>query len=261
MNNILYISNIEVPYRNEFFNQISENVNLTVLYDRKKTSNRDEKWAKSVKPRYEVEYLSGINVNNEYTFDLKIIKYIFSKKYKKIIIGCCNSPSQMLAIILMKIFRKEYILNLDGEYFLDGNTLKKIIKRFFVKGAQQYLIAGEKCAENLSKYIPKEKIFPYYFSSLTKKEVKNNSNNINKNINNKILVVGQYLDYKGLDIALECAKYNQLIQYRFIGSGKNSKALKDKVNDLKLNNVEVIPFLEKDKLYKEYQECFCMLLP
>ena len=42
---ILYISNIEVPYRVSFFNEFAKHCDLTVLYERKKSDNRDENWA------------------------------------------------------------------------------------------------------------------------------------------------------------------------------------------------------------------------
>ena len=65
----------------------------------------------------------------------------------------------------------------------------------------------------------------------------------------------------GLDIALECAKLDQSIKYKLVGSGKRSNLLKEKVEELNLKNVEIIPFLNKEDLYKEYQECMCLLLP
>lgn len=260
MNKILYVSNIEVPYRSEFFNQLSKKVDLTVLYERKKSSNRDSKWTSSVKSNYKVKYLKGINVKNEYNFDLGIFKHIFSKNYDSIIIGCYNSPIQMLAIIIMKLFQKKYILNLDGEYFFDGKGIKNKIKRFFIKGASEYLVAGDKAGEILSKYVPIEKVHSYYFSSLTKKELEENVKHMNENINDKVIVIGQYFDYKGLDIAMEIAKLDQTISYRFIGSGKRSKLLEKKVNEMNLKNIEIIPFLSKKELYKEYQECRCLLL-
>ena len=111
------------------------------------------------------------------------------------------------------------------------------------------------------KVVPKEKVHPYYFSSLTEKEINENSKHINQNINNTILVVGQYFDYKGLDIALESAKLDQSIKYKFVGSGKRSNLLKEKAEELNLKNVEIIPFLNKEELYKEYQESMCLLLP
>lgn len=261
MKNVLYISNIEVPYRSEFFNQLSKKVNLTVLYERRKSSNRDENWTNSVKSNYRIEYLKGIKIKNEYSFDFKILKYIFSEQYDKIIIGCYNSPSQILAILMMRLLKKKYILNLDGEYFLDGNNFKRKIKRFLIKGAQEYLIAGEKAGENLSKYVPKERVHPYYFSSLTNKDIQENSKNSNKNINDKILVVGQFFNYKGLDIALDVAKKMPEKKFEFVGMGNRSQLFRDLVKKLEINNVEIIPFLSKDELEQEYINCKMLVLP
>lgn len=261
MKKVLYISNIEVPYRSEFFNQLSKKVDLTVLYERKKSSNRDEDWTNSVKQNYKIEYLKGIKIKNEYTFDFKILKYIFDRQYDKIIIGCYNSPSQILAILMMRLFNKNYILNLDGEYFLDGHELKQEIKRFLIKGAQEYLIAGKKSGDNISKYVSKEHVHPYYFSSLTKEDIENNRKKQNKNITNKILVVGQFFDYKGLDIALNVAKNMPEKNFEFVGMGNRSQSFKDLVKKLEINNVEIIPFLQKDKLNQEYRTCKMLVLP
>ena len=101
----------------------------------------------------------------------------------------------------------------------------------------------------------------YHFSSLTDYELKTNKKMTNKNLNNTVLVIGQYLDYKGLDVALEVTKLDSNIRYKFIGSGGRSNILESKVRNLNLSNVEVIPFLRKEDLYKEYQQCKCVLLP
>ncbi len=261
MKKLLYVSNIEVPYRTEYFNQLSKKLNLTVLYERKKSSNRNANWTESIKSKYSIKYLKGIKVNKEYTFDFRIIKYAFSKEYDDIIFGCYNSPSQILAILLMRLFRKKYILNLDGEYFFNGNGIKDRIKRFLIKGAKKYFIAGDNTKINLAKYVEKEKIYSYHFSSLTNDEIKINNKNTNENKNNMILVVGQFFEYKGLDVALKCAKLDQSIKYKFIGSGSRSNLLEEKVKEMNLDNVEIIPFLQKQELYNEYRNCKCLLLP
>lgn len=258
---VLYVSNIEVPYRAEFFNQLSKKLDLTVLYERKKSSNRDEKWANSVRSNYKIEYLKGLKIKNEYSIDLRILKYVFYKKYDKVIIGCYNSPSQILAMLIMRLFKRNYILNLDGEYFLDGNNFKQRLKRFLIRGAQDYLIAGKKSGANLSKFIPKEKVHPYYFSSLTDKELEKNAKNINQNINNKILVIGQYFDYKGLDIALRVAKNMPDKIFKFVGMGNRSDLFKKAVTEIGAKNVEVIPFLTKERLEYEYKSCKMLVLP
>ncbi len=261
MKKVLYISNIEVPYRTEFFNQLSQKCDLTVLYERKNSANRNSSWTSSVKAKYNIKYLRGIKIKNEFSFGIGIIKYIFSRNFDKIIFGCFNSPTQLLAMLLLRLFKKEYILNIDGDYFVDGTSFKKKIKRLLLKGATKYLVAGKSVKEKLSKHIDESIIIPYYFSSLSHDEIIKNSKRINENKNNKVIVVGQYFDYKGLDVALEVASRDNKIKYKFIGAGNRSSLLIKKVDELKLDNVEVVPFLQKEDLFKEYQNCFMTLLP
>ena len=261
MKSILYISNIEVPYRTKFFNEIAEKTDLTVLYEREKSSNRDEKWTKAVKSIYKIIYLKGINGRTESSFNLKIIKYVFSKKYNEVVIGCYNSPSQILAMLMMRLFHRKYILNIDGEYYFDDDGFKGKLKRFLLKGADKYFVAGNIPCKEMKKYISSKKIFKYNFSSLTAKEIMDNAKNKNINRNNEIVVIGQYFDYKGLDIALACAAKNKRFNYKFIGSGYRSNLLQEKINTMNLKNVKVIPFLQSEELKGEYQNCFAVLLP
>ena len=261
MKKVLYISNIEVPYRSEFFNQLSKEVDLTVLYERRKSSNRDENWSKSVPINYKIKYLKGIKIKNEYSVDLSIVKHVLFGKYDEIVFGCFNSISQIIATRIMLLLGKKYMMNIDGEYYLEGKQIKQIIKRHLIKGAKLYLVAGKIPAAKLEKYIDKDKIVSYLFSSLTEKEILYNKENKNINNNNYVLVVGQYFDYKGIDNAIECAKLSPKINYKFIGSGNRSDILKKKIQENAVTNIEVIPFLEKEQLYEEYKNCKMLLLP
>lgn len=260
MKKVLYISNIEVPYRTEFFNQLSEKCDLTVLYERKNSKNRNEEWSKSYSRKYVVKYLNGIKIGNETSFNLKILKYIFGN-YDKIIIGCYNSPIEMFAILIMKLFRKEYILNIDGEPFINDKSFKTKLKIFFISGASKYLIAGEESAKSLSKIINKKKIFPYYFSSLTKQELENNRSRIIEKREDFFLVVGQYFDYKGLDIAYQVAKKNPHLNFKFVGMGNRTELFKRDMNYNNEKNIDIIPFLQKKDLEEEYLKCKALILP
>ena len=261
MKKVLYISSIEVPYRTEFFNGLSKNCDLTVLYERKKSSNRDAAWAKSEDATYAIEYLDGINIKNEHSISIRIFKYIFSA-YDCIIVGCYNSPVQMMAILVMKLLRKPYILNTDGEQFVNLNTWKGRVKAFFLRGASKYLAAGEKSADSLHKVVGDKEIIPYYFSSLSQKEIEEHAKlGMSTEREEYVLVIGQYFDYKGLDVVVKTASMDTSIKYKFVGMGNRTELFKQETGAGKLPNVEIIPFLQKKDLEQEYLKCAAMVLP
>lgn len=259
MKKVLYLTNIEVPYRVRFFNELAKKCDLTVLYEREQSANRNQAWAGSVSRNFRVKYLRGLKIGNENAFSFGILKEIFSN-YDCIIVGCYNSPAQMAAILTMRLFQIPYILNLDGEPFLAGDGLKKKLKRFFVSGAEKYLVAGEKTAESLRNAIGTDKVIvPYYFSSLTEQEIEEHRQLAGNVRNDTILVVGQYFDYKGMDVALEAARMDLSLRYKFVGMG-NRTELFQKEHDIP-ENVELIPFLQKKELEEEYKNCAMLVLP
>ncbi len=259
---VLYISNYEVPYRVEFFNQLSRYCNLTVLYESNTSSGRNNEWAKSVKGNYEVRYLNENKVADNY-FSFKILKYL-KRDYEIIIIGCYNSIVQMFAITVLKILKKKYILNLDGEVFVSEKSIKNFFKKRFINGATHYVIAGKHAAKSLKNIVKKTCITPYPFSSLTALELEENKEKAimqSKMKNEKtILVIGQYVPEKGLNIAIEAARLLPQYKWKFIGTGSRYK---DFIHDSVPipQNTEIIPFLSKKELAKEYLHCSVMVLP
>ena len=261
MKKVLYLTNIEVPYRVCFFNELAKHCDLTVLYERKKSSNRNNEWSKSEKHIFKSKYLNGIKIKAENAFSFGILKEIFSD-YDVVIVGCYNSPVQMLAILTMKILRKPYILSVDGENFINDNSLKTKMKRFFIKGAEKYLVAGEKSADSLKKAVGDREVIPYYFSSLYKDEIENNSKtSFGVKRNDTVLVVGQYFDYKGMDVALKAARLDSSIRYKFVGMGNRTQLFIEEQEIMPSDNIEFIPFLQKHQLEEEYKSCSMVVLP
>ena len=259
MKKVLYLSNIEVPYRVRFFNELARHCELTVLYERQRSANRDAKWTQSEERRYQVKYLHGIKLGGENSFSLGILKDVLSD-YDHVIVGCFNSPSQMLAMLVMRLFRRKYILNLDGEPFLEGGGLKGKIKRFFVKKASKYLVAGEKAAESVAKIVGDRPVFAYPFSSLTRQENADHAALANRcQRSDTVLVVGQYFDYKGMDVALAAARLDHTIRYKFVGMGGRTELFRQEQQVPE--NVELIDFLQKQDLEQEYQTCGMLVLP
>lgn len=261
MKRVLYISNIEVPYRIRFFNELAKKCDLTVLYEGQQSSNRDKAWSSGEVRRYKTEYLGGIRTDTENYFSLRIFKYI-TGKYDAIIVGCYNSPVQAMAVLMMRLWGITYYLNLDGEIHWNRSAIKNYLKRLILKGAEKYLVAGEKTADSLCAVAGKAPIIPYYFSSLTNDELIRNAKTsemtLRKNI---VLVLGQYFDYKGMDVALEAAKMDPSIPYLFAGMGKRTERFRQDFHTEDVHNVTIVPFLQKKDLEEEYRTCSMLVLP
>lgn len=255
---VLYLTNIEVPYRVRFFNELAKHCDLTVLYERGASANRDSAWAGSEKRAFRAQFLRGISVGNENAFSLGIFKWIFGG-YDAIVVGCFNSPVQLLALLVMRLFRLPCFVNSDGEAFLSGNGMKAKVKRMLLSGAKGYFAAGEQSAKTMAEAL-KRTVTPYYFSSLSDGEVEANGKSTCKR-ENVLLVVGQYFDYKGMDVALAAAKKDPSIHYRFVGMGKRTEQFLAEQMPEPLPNVEVIPFLQKQELACAYQTCAAVVLP
>ena len=258
MSRILYLTNIEVPYRVRFFNELAKYCNLTVLYETQTVEKRNEEWARSEECRFRVKYLQEKKIGSVRMDASGILREI-SSDYDAIVIGCYNDPVQMLAHLFMRMWKIPYFINLDGEPFLSGTGLKTLGKRFFLAGAVGYLTAGEESAESLKRVCPNAVIQPYYFSSLTEEEIEKHRSLGASERNNTVLVVGQYYDYKGMDVALEAAMLDPTIQYKFVGMGSRT-ALFEKEHEIP-DNVEIIPFLQKQDLEREYRSCGVLVLP
>ena len=260
MKKVLYLTNIEVPYRVRFFNELAKYCDLTVVYERQKSKTRDDAWASCEQRRHRAVFLNGWNLSNENGFSFGIFRYLF-KKYDAIIVGCYNSPVQLMAILTMRLFGIPYYLNIDGETFLEGTGLKATVKRFVLKGAQKYLAAGEKSGAALQKVVGKKPVIPYYFSSLDQAELQANRSIPPQPRTDTVLVVGQYLDVKGLDVALKVAEMDPGRKYLFVGMGKRTELFTQTNHPERFPNVQIIPFLKKSELEAEYRCCAAMVLP
>lgn len=258
MKKVLYITNIEVPYRTAFFNLLAQEVDLTVLYERRVSANRDQSWTKGEERHFHYEYLDGADTGNESSFSFSIIKRV-RRGYDAVVIGCYNTPAQILAMATMRMCRIPFYINLDGEPFL-GHGIKSLAKRCALKGSRGLFVAGNTAAINVEPAVKKgTKITAYNFSSFTQSDIDRISQLPLVERESYILVVGQYFDYKGLDVATEVARLMPEQRFVVVGTGNRSEAY------IKATyppaNVEVIPFLDKNSLIEHYRRCRAFVLP
>lgn len=262
---VLYLSNKEVPYRVAFFNQLSNYVDLEVLYDSRDSGNRNNEWAKSI-PATDSLTVSFLPSNKLARLN-SLYRRLKSFTDGIVIVGCVNTFTGLSAIAICRMLNLRYLINLDGEIFF-GTGIKATLKKAALTGASGYLTAGKSAARSIKCIADNTPIFPYSFSSISAEELTHNINLRKKaglpDLKAPVLVVGQYEEYKGLDIALEAARADRSIPYIFIGTGGKTEQF---ISDFgistegKDNNITVIPFMQKKELTEIYLRCSMLLLP
>lgn len=258
---ILYITNIPVPYRVEFFRQLAGKVDLTVVYEQRADGIREESWLKSGMAGYQAIYCDdygALHVSEQVRFIRRIIA---EESYDLVVVGCYNTVLGMTLLTLLRQWRQRYVVNIDGKLFT-GSGLKKAVRNWLISGADGYLIAGDKSAKDLRCILGEGvSICSYPFSSLTEQEVLDRSSAFSIRDQKLVLSVGQYEDYKGLDILLESATSLRDAHFCIVGMGKKQAEFDAMVKRYGLSNVETTSFLPPDELAALYEKAGLFVLP
>lgn len=281
MKKILYITNIPSPYRISFFNKLGEECNLTVLFERSFSEERDKIWKNYEFKNFTGIVLDGINTSVNTSFCLNVLRYI-NDEWDEIV--CCNfsTPTGILAIQYMKIRNIKYWIEGDGGFAKNSKGIKEKIKRYLISGAKGYFSTSDALDNYYLTYGAKfDKIHRYKFSSISKDEIINlgSSNKSNQIIkrnylrkitrnelgidNEKIIVltVGRFIHIKGFDLLLEsAAHFKRNVCFYFVG-GEPTKEYESILKKNKLKNIEFINFQEKEKLMKYYTAADIFVLP
>ena len=257
---LLYITVKQTPYRTLFFNHLATLCDLKVLYEYGDPGTRNKQWAQSEQVSHRYVCLHEETSSTFMSF-IRMMRWVYREKWDGIIIGCWNLRVELLAMLVMRLLGKSFTLNLDGEYFLNGSSIRQRLKRLLVKCANSYVIAGEQSAKGLRKIVGNKPVVVYNFSSLTNEEIHQKSMRETKR-GESVLVVGRDYYVKGMDLIVPIARMNPAIHYKVIGMGEAGIASFKQANDLSgIQNIEFVPFLQKTDLDKEYQTCKMLLLP
>ncbi|MDD5894325.1 MAG: glycosyltransferase [Coriobacteriaceae bacterium] len=258
---VLYLTNYHNPYRDEFFEQLGRRCDLTVLFEQRVDAARDASWFEEVEARsYQEVYLPEGECGPVSPTMLKTVEGDWSL----VVVGCYNTTWQMATIVRMHRRRAPYVVNSDGMVFETGSTLKRAARGHVLRGDGAYLYAGEACVPSLRRIVGRGALVaPYPFSSLTEERARELARADAVRDPRLVLVVGQYEDYKGLDVMLDAIPtLSDGLRFRFVGMGKKADEFRALVEARGLSDdVEVVPFLKPDDLAKEYLGAGLLVLP
>lgn len=262
---VLYTTNIPVPYKVNFFNLLSESVDLTVTFEREEASDRDSSWLKSVPCNFNKIVLSGIPVGADSAISKQIIDVVKKGNFDKIVVGVYNTPTAMLLIHYLKSHRIPYMLSSDGGFISDGEPrIKYRIKNYFMSGADAYFSPGKETNKYLEWYgASKERIIEYPFTSISEPDIVKGPISDSQKMSLKkelelptghvVLSIGQFIPRKGMDTLIKAGKLMNSDTFICIIGGKPSKEYLKLVDDSAEAKIVFKSFMSKEELAKYYK--------
>ena len=273
MKKILFITNIPVPYRIDFYNELGKRVDLTVVFEAKGASDQGIKFNYNLEniKNFKAVFLKDGDIC-EKKIDIRIFKYLLSE-YDEVVLTSYSYYTEMAYLILRKLFGKPYYLSSDGGIIKhDENVLKKSWKKFLISGAKGYFSPSKVADEYLEYYgAKKSRIHRYPFTSYgestqiqtlicesEKRKIKDKLGILEQRL---VLGVGQFIYRKGWDILLEAMKNVPGDTALCIIGGKATDEYKKIVKENSLKHIYFEEFMNNELLVEYYKAADIFVLP
>lgn len=268
---VLWLTNIPSPYRVKFFNEFGKYCDLTVLFEKKASDERDDSWKKFNTENFNAIYLKGKSVGVAEAFCPDVVKHL-NRTYDHIIVTNFSDPTGMFAIAVLKAKRIPYIIESDGGFAGSGQGIKEKVKKWLLSSARLYFSTAEEHDKYYLTYgAKKEQIVRYPFTSLQEPDVLTSpiSNEDKQALRKKlgiteekvILSVGQFIHRKGYDVLFDALNRMDKSVGCYIVGGKPTNEYLKMVSEKQLTNVHFIGFKLKDELNEYYRASDLFVLP
>lgn len=263
---VLWLTNIPSPYRVEFFSMLGQKCDLTVVFEKDSSNERDRSWKEYSFQNFKGVVLKGIKTGTDQAFDPFIIKYI-SQEYNAIIVSNFLTPTGLFAVGYLKVKHIPYYLESDGGFYNKPNLLVGIIKKFGISKAEGYFSTGREHDEYyVGNGADSKRLIRYPFSSVKNSDVIKRSLNADEKrqlrceldipTDKKIIIsVGQFIPRKGFDILLKAV--HGLDVDTFIIGGKPSQEYLDLADE----NVRFLPFMKRKEVFQWFMAADLFVLP
>lgn len=269
---VLFVTNLPSPYRVDFFNQLSDFCELTVVYERHSAADRDKKWVKDANGQYKVEYLKNLKIGADKSIGFELIKFLKKHQFNRIVFCGYSSPTIMIGIIYCRLHHIKYFIESDGEFELKNKDffLKRQIKRFLISRCDGILTTCETDKKSfISLGADESKITKYPFSSVMNAEILDRCiiddekaslrNELDLQGEKIVLSVGRFIPVKGFDVLIQAAQLTKPNIKIYIVGGTPSEEYLQLCKDNQ--RVSFLNFMNKAELRRVYCAADLFVLP
>ncbi len=268
---VLYLTNVPAPYTVDFYNELGRHIDLTVLFERKSSDNREKDWFTGEACSYNAVFLKGINIGKEQAFCPGVGKYI-NHDYDLIVIGNYSSLTGISAIRKSKRKKIPFFIHADGGIVNDESNFKYKIKRNLISSADGCFSSGKITDDYFKHYgASSETIYRYPFTSLRKADILSEPPSLREKrelreelgvpCEKLALFVGSFIERKGIDILIDAANHlSGDIKVCLLGGMASEEHLRQ-VNDENKQNIIFAPFASKDTVFKYMRAADVFVFP
>ena len=269
---ILFITNLPSPYRVDFFNELGKQADLTVCYERERSSERNENWVNTAKRNYTETFIHARKLGTDKSIGFGIINALRQEQFDHVIITGYSSPSVMLGILYCQFAGIPFLMEDDGGLYRGREEKHRLLKALLLRKVKAYFTTTDENIQTLADLgVPKDKILKYPFSSVKDGDIQDGmlKSQEKASIRNElgigekkiILTVGQFIHRKGFDLLLRAfAGFSQECGLYFVG-GEPTKEYLQLVDELHISNVHFIGFKSKEELKNYYAAADLFVLP
>lgn len=274
MKHILFVTNFPSPYKVDFYDALSEDVQLTVLYSDKieDQKHRDKDWFtqsaggfRAVQLEKRVASFLGENLC------LDVLDWL-KKPYDAVVVCGYSSPTSMLSMAYLKLRGIPFYLQVDGGLIRPDSRLKYLYKKLLVSSASYWISSGSCTTKYLAHYGAKEeRTFRYPFTSLWEKDILQElpSREEKQELRRKlgmteekvVLYVGRYDPKKGMDDLLAASAQLESDTGVYFVGGEPTREHLELCREKGITNAHFVGFTKKDALADYYKAADVLVLP
>lgn len=274
MGRVLFLTNYPSPYRVGFFDQLGQQMDVTVLFsDRKENqTHREQRWFVESQGHFRwIQLEKQVFRVDEESLCLDVIDWL-KKPWDTIVVCGYSTPTMILAMVWLRCHRIPFYMEIDGGLVRPDSKMKYLFKKYLVTRATWWLSSGEPSTQYLTYYgADRQRIFSYPFTSLYASDIPERvpSGEEKEALRQELglpggkilLSVGRMDAGKGFDVLLKAAaRMREQVELYIVG-GEPGEDYLTLVKQLKLDNVHFVPFKPKQELRKYYLAADAFVLP
>ena len=269
---VLFLTNIPSPYRVNFFNELGKLCDLTVVFERTASKERDKSWLQYRTEHFQSVILKGIGRGVANAFCPSVVRYLKKGMYDRVIVTDFASPTGMLAIAWLRMKKIPYWLESDGGFPKNGSGFKEKLKKYFIKGAAGYFSTADMHDQYYLQYgAAPERIHRYPFTSLYNRDILDapvtleQKQALRKKLgiteSRVLLSVGQFIHRKGFDVLFDALAHLPEDIGCYVIGGEPTEEYLAQVQQLGLKSVHFVGFQPREVLDDYYMAADAFVLP